>query len=113
MAVRSTTLSPDLGLIEVTNTLVSQEEIVQLRTAIQTFINKHYRKLIIDFNGVNYVNSVALGVLVGAHASYTNRKWDLRLCSVNNSLFAILAVARLTNVFKFAETRDDALANLG
>lgn len=112
MAIRSSTLGPDLGLIEVTNTLVAQEEVVMLRGAIQTFINKHYRKLIVDFNGVNYVNSVALGVLVGAHASYVNRKWDLRLCNVNNSLYAILAVARLTGVFKFSETRDDAIANL-
>ena len=112
MAVRPSTLGPDLALIEVTNTLVAQEEIVQLRTAVQNFINRHYRKLIIDFNGVNYVNSVALGVLVACHASYANRKWELRLCAVNNSLYAILAVARLTGVFKFSETRADALANL-
>lgn len=112
MAVRSSTLGPDLGLIEVTNTMVAQEEIVALRTAIQTFINKHYRNLIVDFNGVDYVNSVALGVLVGAHASYSNRKWELRLCNVNNSLYAILAVARLTGVFKCSETRADAVAHL-
>jgi anti-anti-sigma factor len=113
MAVRGSTLSPDMALVEVTNTLVAQEEIVQLRTVIQNFVNKHYRKLVIDFNGVNYVNSVALGVLVGAHASYANRKWELRLCNVNNSLYAILAVARLTNVFKISETREDAVKNLG
>lgn len=112
MAIRQSTLGPDLALIEITNTLVAQDEILQLRNAIQGFLNKHYRKLIIDFNGVNYVNSVALGVLVGAHASYANRKWDLRLCAVNNSLYAILAVARLTGVFKFSETREDAIANL-
>ena len=112
MAIRTSTLGPDLALIEVTNTLVAQDEIVLLRNAIQNFINRHYRKLIVDFNGVNYVNSVALGVLVAAHASYANRKWDLRFCAVNNSLYAILAVARLTGVFKFSETREDALANL-
>jgi anti-anti-sigma factor len=98
--------------MEVTGTLVAQGEIVEFRTTLQSFLNKHYKKLIIDFTGVNYVNSTALGVLVAGHTSYTNRRWEMRLCGVNNSLFAVFAVARLTGVFKFSETRSDALANL-
>jgi anti-anti-sigma regulatory factor len=55
------------------------------------------------------MNSLAIGVLVSAHTSFANRKWMLRFCCVNNNLFAILAVARLTHVFHILETREDAL----
>jgi anti-anti-sigma factor len=109
MPVKMTTMGIDLALIEVRGALMSQPEIDNLRTTIIGVINKHYKKLIIDFSGCDYMNSPAIGVLVGAHASFANRKWALCFCGVNNNLFAILAVARLTHVFRIVETREEAL----
>jgi anti-anti-sigma factor len=112
MAVKTSTLSPVMGLIELHGTIMSETEIFEFRRAINGFMDRHFSRLIIDLSDVTYMNSTMIGVLVSAHTSYTRRKWQLRICGVNRNVAVILAITKLGQVLNISETRDEAIQSL-
>jgi anti-sigma B factor antagonist len=111
MNVRSVTLPSGVGLIEVKGPLLGDQEIADLKRAIADFIDRHWRRLLIDLTEATYLNSTGMGVLVGAHTSYAKRGWQLKLCGINRQVNLVFAVTNLRKVFSIHENRDDALKN--
>lgn len=112
MSVTSSTLPQGIGLIEVSGTLLGGEEIHQLRDAIQKSLERQCERLILDFDGVTHMNSVAVGVLVSALTSYVRRNWRIRLCAVNKAAYSVLAIVKLTLVFDIDKTREEAIKSI-
>jgi anti-anti-sigma factor len=109
MAVRSSTLRSDIGLIEAQGAFLGGGEVDDLRQAIKKFIDSQCPKLIIDLGGVTHMNSTAVGVLVGASVSYTRRQWQMRICGVNKVVYAIMAITKLNLILDLTDTVDDAI----
>jgi len=109
MGVRTEILSGDVGLIEVSGTLLSDEEVVDLRRAIAEFAERSWQRLLIDFSGTRFMNSSAIGVLVGAHTTYAKRRWQLKLCSMNKQVHVIFAITNLMKIFAVYDTREEAV----
>jgi anti-sigma B factor antagonist len=107
--MKTSTLENGIGLIEPKGSLVGGDETDDLRKAIAGFVDRNYDKLIIDLSGVTYLNSTAIGVLVGTHTSYTRKNWQIKLCGVNKNLDSIFVITKLSLVFDVRETRDDAV----
>jgi anti-sigma B factor antagonist len=103
-------LKGDVALIKVDGTLLGDEETAGFKEAIAACIAEKRSRLLIDLNGVNYMNSTAIGVLVSALASYTRRQWDLKLCGMNKTVNSVLTITKLNLIFDTSETRNDALA---
>ena len=111
MGIRTETLPSGLGLIEVRGSLLTDEEVASLRRAIAEFVDRRWRRLLIDFSETKYLNSTAVGVLVGAHTTYAKREWQLKLCSMNKHVHVIFAITNLMKIFSVYDTRDEALKN--
>ena len=109
MAIRSETLPGGVGLIEIRGSLLSEEEVAGLRRAITEFVDRRWRRLLIDFSGTQYMNSSAIGVLVGAHTTYARREWQLKLCSMNKHVHVIFAITNLMKIFSVYDTREEAV----
>jgi anti-sigma B factor antagonist len=109
MAVRTETLPSGVGLIEVRGSLLSDEEVAELRRAITEFVDRRWRRLLIDFSETKYLNSTAIGVLVAAHTSYARRQWQLKLCSMNKHVHVIFAITNLMKIFSVYDTKDEAM----
>jgi anti-anti-sigma factor len=80
-----------------------------MRRAIAEFVDRRWRRLLIDFSETKYLNSTAVGVLVGAHTTYAKREWQLKLCSMNKHVHVIFAITNLMKIFSVYDTRDEAL----
>jgi anti-sigma B factor antagonist len=102
-------LKGDVALIKVIGSMLGDEETAGFRQAIAACIAEKRCRLLIDLDGVKYMNSTAIGVLVSALASYTRRQWELKLCGANKVVNSILAITKLNLVFDTSETRRDAL----
>jgi anti-sigma B factor antagonist len=111
MGVRTETLPSGVGLIEIRGSLLSDEEVAGMRRAIAEFVDRRWRRLLIDFSETKYLNSTAVGVLVGAHTTYAKREWQLKLCSMNKHVHVIFAITNLMKIFSVYDTRDEALKN--
>lgn len=112
MAVKTSTLPQgNVGLIEVKGSLIGGDETVELRQAVAGFAEREYQKLLIDLSGVTYLNSTAIGVLVSAHASYSRKGWQIKLCGINKNINNIFVITKLTLVFDVYDTREQAVAS--
>lgn len=109
MAVRTETLPSGIGLIEVRGSILSDEEVASVRRAIAEFVDRRWRRLLIDFSETKYLNSLAIGVLVAAHTTYSKRQWQLKLCSMNKHVHVIFAITNLMKIFSIYDTREEAL----
>ncbi|HTY59482.1 MAG TPA: STAS domain-containing protein [Bacteroidota bacterium] len=111
MAIKTEILPGGVGIIEVSGSLLSDEEVAGLRRAIAEFVDRRWRRLLIDFSGTEYLNSSAIGVLVSAHTTYRKRKWELKLCSMNKHVHVIFAITNLMKIFSVYDTREEALGD--
>jgi anti-anti-sigma factor len=109
MGVRTETLPSGVGLIEIRGSLLSDDEVAGMRRAIAEFVDRRWRRLLIDFSETKYLNSTAVGVLVGAHTTYAKREWQLKLCSMNKHVHVIFAITNLMKIFSVYDTIDEAL----
>lgn len=109
MSAKTSTLEGGIGLIEAKGSLIGGEETDELRKAVAGFVDREYAKLIIDLSGVVFMNSTAIGVLVGAHSTYTKKNWQVKLCGVNKNIDSIFVITKLSLVFDVHETRESAI----
>jgi anti-anti-sigma factor len=54
------------------------------------------------------MNSTAIGALVSAHTSYSNRAGKVILCNVNKKITNIFVVTKLSMIFQIEETPAEA-----
>lgn len=108
MAVRTSSLTGGIGLIEVKGALTGGEETDEVRRAVAGFIDREYSKLIIDLGGVTFVNSAGIGVLVGAHTTYTRKGWHIKLTGVNKNIDSVFVITKLSLVFDVHDTIGEA-----
>ena len=109
MSVKATTMDGGIGLIEASGSLVGGDETDDLRRSVLDFVNREYKKLVIDLGQVTYVNSTALGVLVSAHATYSRKEWQIKLCGINKNIKNMFVITKLTLVFDVQDSRDAAI----
>ena len=109
MGITTATLPNGVGLIEVKGTVLSEVEITELRGAVAEFVNRRWRRLLIDFGETTYLNSTAVGVLVAAHTTYAKREWQLKLCAMTKHVHLIFAITNLNKIFSVYDTREEAL----
>jgi anti-sigma B factor antagonist len=110
MGLKSSTVQgSNVGLIEVSGSLVGGDETVEVRQAIAGFVERKYEKLLIDLSKVTYLNSTAIGVLVSAQTTYTRNGWQIKLCGLNKNIENIFVITKLTLVFDVRDSREEAL----
>lgn len=108
MSVKTSSLTGGIGLIEVKGTLTGGEETDEVRRAVAGFIDRGYSKLIVDLSGVTFVNSAGIGVLVGAHTTYTRKGWHIKLTGVNKNIDSVFVITKLSLVFDVHDSIDEA-----
>ena len=82
----------------------------QLRRAIDT---RGAKKMVLDLEGVDYLSSAMLGVIVRLQKRLRSSKGGLRLCNVNETLFEkIFRISALDRFLDIRPSLDDALASL-
>ncbi|AEH50285.1 STAS domain-containing protein [Pseudothermotoga thermarum] len=76
------------------------------------YINQGKVNLIIDLSSVEYMDSSALGVLVGLQRSCRLNGGTLVLCGLNDNLMRIFQITSLVSVFRIFPNVEDAIKAL-
>ncbi len=69
------------------------------------------RHVVVDLDGVRFMNSSGLGMLIGALTTMRNADGDLRLSRVGERVLTLLMITKLVSVFKHFETIEEAVAS--
>jgi anti-sigma B factor antagonist len=84
----------------------------RLKQEMVDLLNRGQVNLIVDLNGVEYLDSTGLGVLIGGLKRAREREGDLRLICENMRILRIFEITGLTKIFEIDRTEEDALAKL-
>jgi anti-sigma B factor antagonist len=83
----------------------------ELRTEVHQLIEAGgAERLVVDLTAVSFLDSSALGVLVGARRRLRERGGELHLVEPRPTVRRIFEITQLDGVFELHPTRSDALA---
>ncbi len=74
-------------------------EAVEFQDSIQSTLDKGVHSIVVDLSTVEYVTSWAIGMLVHAFTTATNRNAQFSLTGVTNRVREILSKVKLDKIF--------------
>jgi anti-sigma B factor antagonist len=83
-----------------------------LREAIGEAVRTGPAKVVIDMEGVSFVDSTGLGSVVSALKQIRNSQGELRLAAPNQQVRVVLELTTLDRVFAYYATVEEALTGL-
>lgn len=81
----------------------------ELKTALVDALQQSDGKVIVDLDGVGFIDSSGLGVLVGALRRAREAGGDMKIVSARAAVEKILKITGLDRVFPLYRTVDEAL----
>jgi anti-sigma B factor antagonist len=84
----------------------------QAKEAMLDLLEKGYHHLVVDLQHTDYLDSTALGVLVGTLKRVREQGGDLRLVAPPPRIRRLLEITRLVNVFPIDASEQEATNNL-
>ena len=67
------------------------------------------KKIVLDFENVEYLSSAALGKLITMDKKVKGAKGKLRLCNVRPEIYEVFAITKLNKLFDMHEDQEKAL----
>jgi anti-sigma B factor antagonist len=100
--------SGDVTILTPKGMLLGGKETDELQGKIKELVEAGNKKLLINLGQTTFLNSVSLGVLIGAHSSYAKREAEMKLCAVDKKIQNIFVVTKLSLVFDVYESCEEA-----
>lgn len=101
----------DVAIIDVTGRITLGEGAGMLRTLIKDLVKADERELLVNLKDVSYMDSAAIGELVGAFATISNAGGCIKLLNPQGRVSEILAVTKLYTVFETFSDEELALGS--
>lgn len=80
-----------------------------LKDAVKDLVGQGRANIVVDMEGVNFIDSSGLGALISSLMAARDSEGDLRVCSLTEQVSMVFKVMRLHKVFKIFDSREDAL----
>jgi anti-sigma B factor antagonist len=71
--------------------------------------NENQRKLLLNFEGVDYMSSAALGKLINLHKKLTALKGKVAMCNLIPQIVEVFTITKLDRMFKIFPNEEAAL----
>lgn len=95
----------DQKIIEDINIQEWGQELFQLVDA------ENRQKLLLNFSGVDFLSSAALGKLITLDKKAKARGGILKLCNIRPEIYEVFAITKLNRLFDIKDDESDALAS--
>jgi len=83
----------------------------RLREQLHGLVAEGHTKIVVDLDGVDFLDSTGLGVLVGALKRVRSNDGELSLVCTQPRIRKVFEVTGLTKVFTLYDSVDEAVAN--
>lgn len=100
----------DVVILELHGRVTIGEGSVQLRDAVSNLLNNNRQKIILNLEGVSYVDSSGIGELVSRYTTTKNQGGQLKLLKLPKKIKDLLMITKLLTVFEIYEDEESALA---
>lgn len=85
-------------------------QIQKIATALYDLVDKQaHRRMLLDFSGVMFISSQAIGVLLTLNKKIKAIKGEVALCGIKPDLMKVFKITRIDKLFKFFDNEKAAL----
>jgi anti-sigma B factor antagonist len=77
--------------------------------ALRSLVQSGHRKVVVNLDGISWINSTGLGILIAGFAEMQRSGGVLKLVKVSPRIQSLLAVTKLGNVFEAYSEEDEAV----
>ncbi len=112
MALKMTSREVDgVTVVALDGRIVLGEESNALREKIKSMVAEGKKKVVLNMDGVTFIDSAGLGTLVAAHHSAKAQGASLRLCHLGTKFQEVLQITKLMTIFDVYNTEAEAVAS--
>ena len=102
----------DVVILDISGRITLGEGAVTLRDALQKLLNSGERKLVMNLEDVDYIDSAGLGELVTSFTVVRAQGGQLRLLKLTHRIHDLLQITKLLTVFDAFESETEAIKSL-
>ena len=108
MEIQERTLQ-DVVVLDLTGKLTIGEGDELLKERISNLVQQGHRKLLLNLEGVPYVDSAGLGEIVRTYTTVSRQGGKLKLVNLTKRITDLLAITKLLTVFETYDSEDEAV----
>jgi anti-sigma B factor antagonist len=86
-------------------------EATEINDKINQLIDDKKLRIVIDLENVEWMNSSGLGILIGAITVLRKNSGAMRLIHLSDRIKNLLRITKLSSVFEYCDTFEDAAAS--
>jgi anti-sigma B factor antagonist len=101
--------SGDVMILDVKGKLTIGEGDELLKDKINSLVQQGHKKLILNLEGVPYVDSAGLGEIVRTYTTVSRQGGNLKLLNLTKRIEDLLSITKLLTVFDTYESEQEAL----
>jgi anti-sigma B factor antagonist len=80
-----------------------------LKDKINSLVNQGYNKLLLNLEGVPYIDSAGLGEIVRTYTTISRQGGSLKLLNLTKRINDLLSITKLLTVFETHDSESDAV----
>src|SRR5579862_3780430 len=80
-----------------------------LKDKINSLVNQGFKKILLNLEGVPYIDSAGLGEVVRTYTTVSRQGGSLKLLNVTKRITDLLSITKLLTVFETFDTENDAV----
>jgi anti-sigma B factor antagonist len=112
IAVTSRQCKPDITVIELRGRVTIGRESGQVEAAVMKAIEGGARKLVVDLDGVSYIDSTGIGIIAACFSRISHAGGEARISGAQGIVLDVFRITRLDSIIRFFPDADAACASL-
>ena len=99
----------DVTIIDIKGKMTIGAGDVQFRDEIKRLLDEGHSKMVLNLEGLKYMDSSGVGELVSSYTTVTNRGSQMKLANISGKILDLLQITQLLQVFDTYENVDEAV----
>jgi anti-sigma B factor antagonist len=93
--------------------ILEENDIKSIQGSIMSVVDETKGgNIILDFGNVKFLSSAVLGLLIRISKKIYEQNGQLRLCNINQRIYEVFKITRLTQIFDICEDVTEAIKSL-
>jgi anti-sigma B factor antagonist len=101
--------SGDVTILDLKGKITLGEGDVLLRDKVNSLLSQGHRKLLLNLQGVPYIDSAGLGEIVRTYTTASRQGGSLKLLNLTKRIQDLLSITKLLTVFDTFDSESEAL----
>jgi anti-sigma B factor antagonist len=103
----------NVAIVDLSGKITLGENTGILRDELRSVLAQGNKNIILNMNGVSYVDSAGLGELVGAYTTATNQGGAVKLLHLQGKMRDLMQITKLFTIFPTFDDEQEAVSSFG